>query len=92
MPRAGAVGYDGRHGQPSSATPPPEIRQIVRVLSRCTRERMSPYDHRELGAPSRIAAAAGGPLLYLSARHEARRHPSGRHLEPRTFVERTNWT
>src|SRR5262249_2634394 len=47
--------------------------------------------HRELGAASRIAATVGGPLLYLSARREARRHPSGRRLEPRTFVERTNW-
>lgn len=43
--------------------------------------------HRELGTASRIAAAVGGPLLYLSARREARRYPSGRRLEPRTFVE-----
>jgi radical SAM superfamily enzyme YgiQ (UPF0313 family) len=46
--------------------------------------------HRELGLGSRVAAALGGPVLYAAARREARRHPSGRHLEPRTFVERTH--
>ena len=44
--------------------------------------------HRELGGRSRLAAALGGPLLYWSARREGARHPSGRPLEPRTFVER----
>ena len=44
--------------------------------------------HRELGAKSRLAAALGGPLLYWSARRDASRHPAGRRLEPRTFVER----
>jgi biotin synthase-like enzyme len=43
--------------------------------------------HRELGGASRLIAAVGGPLLYWSARREARR-PRGTHLEPRTFVER----
>ena len=47
--------------------------------------------HREFGLASRIAATVGGPLLYLSARREARLHPSGKHLEPQTFIERTNW-
>ena len=47
--------------------------------------------HRELVVASRITAMVGGPLVYLSARREARRHPSGRHLEPQTFIERTNW-
>jgi hypothetical protein len=47
--------------------------------------------HRELGGASRLAAALVGPLLYWSARRDASRHPSGRRLEPRTFVERTNW-
>ena len=43
--------------------------------------------HRELGPASRLAAALGGPLLYWSARRDSARHPSGRRLEPRTFVE-----
>ena len=47
--------------------------------------------HREFGMASRIAATVGGPLLYLSARRDATRHPSGQHLEPQTFFERTNW-
>ena len=47
--------------------------------------------HRELGAGSRVIAAAAGPLLYWAARRDARRHPTGRLREPRTFVERTNW-
>jgi hypothetical protein len=38
-----------------------------------------------------VIAAAAGPLLYRAARRDASRHPAGRRLEPRTFVERTNW-
>jgi hypothetical protein len=41
--------------------------------------------HRELGGGSRLVAALAGPVLYWTARREARR-PSV--LEPRTFVER----
>jgi radical SAM superfamily enzyme YgiQ (UPF0313 family) len=44
--------------------------------------------HRDLGRRARLAAALGGPLLYWSARRDARRHPRGRRLEPRTFIER----
>jgi hypothetical protein len=47
--------------------------------------------HRELGTRSRVIAAAVGPLLHWAARRDARRHPAGRRLEPRTFVEHTNW-
>jgi radical SAM superfamily enzyme YgiQ (UPF0313 family) len=43
--------------------------------------------HSELGLRPRLAAALGGPLLYWSAKREARR-PRGSVLEPRTFVER----
>jgi radical SAM superfamily enzyme YgiQ (UPF0313 family) len=46
---------------------------------------------REFGALSRLTAASLGPVLAWSARHEASRFPRGRPLEPRTFVERTNW-
>jgi hypothetical protein len=46
---------------------------------------------REFGALSRLTAASLGPVLAWSARHEAARFPRGRPLEPRTFVERTNW-
>jgi radical SAM superfamily enzyme YgiQ (UPF0313 family) len=43
--------------------------------------------HREFGGRSRVAAAVGGPLLYWSSCREASRHPAGRRLEPRTFVD-----
>jgi radical SAM superfamily enzyme YgiQ (UPF0313 family) len=46
---------------------------------------------RELGVASRAVNAALGPLLLWGSRREARRHPAGRRLEPRTFVERRNW-
>jgi radical SAM superfamily enzyme YgiQ (UPF0313 family) len=47
---------------------------------------------RELGGLSRAIDRLGGPVLLWSARREARQGPGGRHLEPRTFVERRNWT
>lgn len=43
--------------------------------------------HRELGWRSRLAAAVGGPFVYWSSRRDAARHPAGRPLEPRTFVD-----
>ncbi len=46
---------------------------------------------RELGGLSWLAQNLLGPLLLWSSRREARRHPRGRPLEPRTFVERRNW-
>lgn len=45
----------------------------------------------EFGAFSRVAGTALGSLLTWSASREATRFPRGRPLEPRTFVERTNW-
>ena len=46
---------------------------------------------REFGVRSRLTGAALGSVLAWSARREASRFPGGRLLEPRTFVERTNW-
>ncbi|MBI2186457.1 MAG: cobalamin B12-binding domain-containing protein [Acidobacteria bacterium] len=46
---------------------------------------------REFGAWSRTSGAAVGRLLAWAARREAARFPTGRPLEPRTFLERTNW-
>jgi hypothetical protein len=46
---------------------------------------------REVGGLSRLVDRLGGPALLWSARREARLFPGGRRLEPRTFVERTNW-
>jgi radical SAM superfamily enzyme YgiQ (UPF0313 family) len=41
----------------------------------------------ELGGWSRTVNRTVGPVLLWSSRREARRHPLGRHLEPRTFIE-----
>ena len=41
---------------------------------------------------SRLLNRALGPVLLWTTRREARRFPDGRRLEPRTFVDRTNWT
>jgi hypothetical protein len=40
---------------------------------------------------SRYVDRLAGPALLWSARREARLFAGGRRLEPRTFVERTNW-
>lgn len=47
---------------------------------------------RELGGWSALINRAGGPVLLWSARRDGRRYPAGRVLEPRTFLERRNWS
>jgi hypothetical protein len=46
---------------------------------------------RELGGVSWIVDSLVGPVLLWSSHREARRFPTGRRLEPRTFVDRRNW-
>ena len=46
---------------------------------------------RELGGLSKYVNNLLGPVLLWSSRRDARRFPAGRPLEPRTFVDRTNW-
>ncbi len=43
---------------------------------------------REFGAMTSAINRVAGPALLWSSRRDARRHPTGRTLEPRTFVER----
>ena len=43
---------------------------------------------REFGWVAKLANRTLGPALLWSSRRDARRHPAGRRLEPRTFVER----
>jgi hypothetical protein len=43
---------------------------------------------REFGALTSTINRVIGPALLWSSKREARRHPSGRPREPRTFVER----
>lgn len=46
---------------------------------------------RELGGWSATINRTLGPLLLWTSRRESRRHPEGRRLEPRTFLDRANW-
>jgi hypothetical protein len=46
---------------------------------------------REIGGLSWAIDRLIGPVLLWSARREAALFPSGRPLEPQTFVERRNW-
>jgi radical SAM superfamily enzyme YgiQ (UPF0313 family) len=61
----------------------PEISRRIRDLRR-------QMEH-EFGAVSRIVNGVTGRALLWSARREAVKYPAGRPLEPRTFVDRTNW-
>jgi hypothetical protein len=47
--------------------------------------------HHDLGGVSHLATRLVGPVLHWASRLEARRFPTGRRMEPRTFVERANW-
>ena len=47
---------------------------------------------RESGTVSRAVNHAVGRVLLWSARRECAAYPDGRPLEPRTFVDRRNWS
>ncbi len=47
---------------------------------------------RELGGVAFAVDHVAGPPLLWAARREAARYPAGRALEPRTFVDRRNWS
>ena len=46
---------------------------------------------KEFGTLTQVIDRAAGQLLLWSSRRESERYPTGRPLEPRTFVERRNW-
>ncbi len=46
---------------------------------------------REMGTLATVVTRSLGPLLLFASRRDARLHPRGRRLEPRTFVERARW-
>jgi radical SAM superfamily enzyme YgiQ (UPF0313 family) len=46
---------------------------------------------RELGGWSGLVQRTLGPFLLWSSRRDAKRHPRGRRIEPRTFIDRFNW-
>jgi radical SAM superfamily enzyme YgiQ (UPF0313 family) len=47
---------------------------------------------RDLGGWSAAVHRTLGPLLLWTSRRDARKYPKGQRIEPKTFVERFNWT
>ena len=47
---------------------------------------------REFGLVSRIMAALLGPVMLWTSRREQRQLAEGKTYEPKTFIERRNWT
>ena len=47
---------------------------------------------RDLGGLARAIDRLVGPILLWSSRRDAAAYPTGRPLEPQTFVDRRNWT
>jgi B12 binding domain len=45
----------------------------------------------EMGTLATVVTRSLGPLLLWASRRDARLHPHGRRLEPRTFIERARW-
>ena len=66
------------------------LRESNDTVSERVRELRCQIEH-ELGGFSRPIDRVVGPVLLWSARREAALYPTGRPLEPRTFVERRNW-
>ncbi len=58
----------------------PGASERIRALRRAT--------EREFGAVTTALNRALGPVLLWASRRDARRYPTGRRLEPRTFIER----
>ena len=66
------------------------LRASNQALSDRVRELRLEFE-RELGGLTWIVDNLVGPVLLWSSHREARRFPTGRRLEPRTFVDRRNW-
>ena len=66
------------------------LRESNRAMSERVRELRREIE-REIGGVSRLIDPVVGRVLLWSARRDERRHPGGRRLEPRTFVDRRNW-
>jgi pyruvate-formate lyase-activating enzyme len=67
-----------------------QFRQVNRSVS----EEIQALRHeveKEFGVAARVAARAGGPLLWWTSRREERRLAAGKTYEPSMFLERRNW-
>ena len=67
------------------------LRKTNRVVATQIREVRLEIE-RELGGWSATINRTLGPLLLWTSRRDARKHPRGRRIEPRTFIDRLNWT
>ena len=88
------VALEGRQLQYGYGAPLWAMEQYLRRLSPEVSERIGDLRRgleRELGRLSGVINRTAGTALLWSARREARFHPAGRRLEPRTFVTRRNW-
>jgi radical SAM superfamily enzyme YgiQ (UPF0313 family) len=66
------------------------LRHSNEAVSERVRDLRRQIEH-ELGGFSRVIDRVVGPVLLWSARREAAVYPTGRPLEPQTFVERRHW-
>ncbi len=66
------------------------LRKSNRAVSERIRELRREIEH-EMGGLSAVIDHVIGPVLLWSARREAAVYPTGRPLEPETFVDRRNW-
>jgi radical SAM superfamily enzyme YgiQ (UPF0313 family) len=67
------------------------LRDSSRDMSERVRELRLQVE-REVGGVARAVDHVLGPVMLWSARREMRLAPAGRRLEPRTFVDRRNWS
>ncbi|OFZ99499.1 MAG: hypothetical protein A3H35_18190 [Betaproteobacteria bacterium RIFCSPLOWO2_02_FULL_62_17] len=71
------------------------MQRYLRGSNRAISERIAELRKQmesEFGIVSRVLDSVIGPLLLWSANREGATYPQGRLLEPRTFVDRRNWT
>ncbi len=61
---------------------------VVSVQIRALRQEVG----REFGMMSRVITALLGPVMLISSRREQRQLAEGKTYEPKTFIERRNWT
>jgi radical SAM superfamily enzyme YgiQ (UPF0313 family) len=71
------------------------MEKYLRESNREVSERIRVLRHeieREVGGIAVAINRVAGPPLLWAARREAARYPMGRPLEPRTFIDRRNWS
>jgi len=70
------------------------MERYLRGSNDCVADRISDlrrHIEQDLGGLTRVIDRVVGPILLWSARRDARAYPTGRALEPQTFVDRRHW-